>query len=103
MSLPLVRGRLSAEARRDLFDIQDYMLDKAPEHWASLRKRLEEGVLKVTRRPGLGRSRTDLVPDKYRFYLVPPYFLIFEMHRGDVVITRILHAARDITAVLDEE
>lgn len=102
MSLALVRGRLSAEARRDLFEIQDYMLDKAPEHWASVRKRLEEGVLKVTRRPGLGRVRTDLVPDKYRFYLVQPYFLIFETDRHGVVITRILHSARDIAAILSD-
>ena len=79
------------------------MLERAPEHWEAVRNRLEQGITRITSRPALGRRRSDLVGDRYRFYLVHPYFLIFEHGKRGVVITRILHSARDIASILGDD
>jgi plasmid stabilization system protein ParE len=58
------------------------------------------GMEKVGRTPALGHPRPDLTPDPVVFFLVHRYFIVFVATSSPVGVARVIHSARDVSAVL---
>lgn len=48
--------------------------------------------------PGIGHQRSDVHP-RYRFWKVYSYLIAYRIERGNVVVTRVIHGARDIRSL----
>ena len=96
--------RFSRRASVDLDDAVSWLLD----HGGSARKATgllhdvrTAGAL-LARRPRLGRSRPDLLPEPYRFWSLPRHRLVFvyDPTADPVRVARILSTSRDLETLL---
>ena len=53
--------------------------------------------------PGMGHFRSDLAAEPLRFWRVRSYLIIYRSEKRPIEIVRILHAARDVQAILGEK
>jgi toxin ParE1/3/4 len=99
--MPL-EARLDPQAERDVFDITTWMavesMMRADKFAVAIGKALDRlGVF-----PEMGRAAPDLGDDR-RIWLVWDYLLIYRVTSDEVIIERILHGARDLDALFDED
>ena len=55
---------------------------------------------KLARTPGIGHFRSDLAAEPLRFWRVKKYLIIYRSEKRPIEIARVLHAARDVDAIL---
>ncbi len=96
--------QLTPEAINDLFEIWDYINRDNRE----AADRVEEGILGacnfLANSPLAGHVRQDLAPLPFRFWVVRPYskyLIVYNPEKKPLQIVRIIHGARDVSAVLD--
>ena len=96
------RFTLSAQARRDLKDIKDYIardsLDQAEEFVRAIAERFQ----KLAGFPGMGRSYEDLAPN-LRGFPIGNYLIFYRPTEQGISIERILSGYRDLDTLFSDE
>jgi plasmid stabilization system protein ParE len=99
---------LTPLAERDVADIWDYTslvsrfagaadnIDAA-DHVIGEIERAFKGL---ARAPGTGHYREELADKRHRFHLVYSYLIVYRWQTKPMQVLRVLHAARDVRAVL---
>ena len=89
-------------ARADLDEIWNYYavdlenIDAADR----VRDELFVGMRKVAKSPGIGHLRHDLADEPLHFWSVRSYLIIYRSEKRLIEVVRVLHAARDVRAIL---
>jgi antitoxin ParD1/3/4/toxin ParE1/3/4 len=94
---------LSEPAVHDLELIKTYLIDQAGASVARHVLREVRGALELlATRPGLGHIPEDLTDLPVKFWPVFSYLVIYNPNAKPLEVLRILHAARDIAAILED-
>ena len=91
--------RLTRKAETDLDDNFDYIADDNPEAAEHLIYRITDLFESLVAYPEMGRTFDELIPG-IRCVPVGNYVIFYRFLQNDVVILRVIHAARDITSDL---
>lgn len=95
---------LSKPASRDLDESLAYVFEASGERRAQhVAERLQEAFQKLLDNPELGHRREDLTSLPVVFYAVWSYFIIYKASDEAMEIVRVVHAARDVEALLRNE
>jgi plasmid stabilization system protein ParE len=97
------RRQLTCDALADMDEIISFLADDHPVAAAAILERLERAFERLARFPGLGHTRPDLTTREMRFYAEAPYVIVYRVNSESLVVLRVLHAARDVQAILDRE
>jgi plasmid stabilization system protein ParE len=94
---------LTPRARRDLFEIWDYIANDNP----TAADRIEQAVFNafdlLAESPLAGHTRKEVTALPLRFWVLQPYanyFIVYDPIKKPIQIVRILHAARDLPFAL---
>jgi toxin ParE1/3/4 len=93
---------LTPLAQQDLIDIWDHITKDNLNAANRVLQRLELAMRKLARTPGIGHSREDLADRRQRFFLVYSYLIVYRPETKPLQIVRVVHAARDIQALLED-
>ncbi len=96
------RLRISPRATADLLEIWSYIADDSVANADAFVDKLYETIQTLGRQPGLGRRREELAPGIQSF---PHgrYILFYRAVPGAIEIVRVLHSARDIENIFDDQ
>lgn len=97
-----LRYRLTERAARDLEAIVSFIAADNPDAAIRVIDAFEAAFALLAARPQIGHVREDLTSRPARFWRVYSYLIAYEPSRPLTVLA-ILHGARDIGAILDEE
>ena len=92
--------QISPPARQDLIDIRNFI---AKDNRAAARKvlaRIRATCRMLAKRPQVGHLRTDLASEPLRFWPIYSYLIIYRPDSKPIEIVRVLHGARDISAIV---
>jgi plasmid stabilization system protein ParE len=95
----MARVTFSPQARRDLADIVDFLLDFAsPQTARKYEIEIRRVIDNLSDLPSIGSPRRVFGPN-VRILIVRPFLIFYEdrSEQGEVEILRILHGSRDIT------
>ncbi|HEX3861676.1 MAG TPA: type II toxin-antitoxin system RelE/ParE family toxin [Stellaceae bacterium] len=92
---------LSPDARDDLREIRDYLVNRGGSRLARyVLQELTEAFRLLAIRPGIGHLRQDLTPLLVKFWPVFSYLIVYDPASEPLSIVRVLHGRRDVTTVL---
>jgi toxin ParE1/3/4 len=91
--------RLSLLAERDLEGIAEYLADRNPSVAIREIERLLEKFLILASNPHLGELRSDL-PKHPRTFVAGNHVIVYQPLADGIEVARVVHAARDLGAVL---
>ena len=94
------RYDLAEAARRDLFEIEDYISRDDPNASRRVVSTLFEAFDRIAEMPWIGRRRDDVKVDRYRFFPVRPYIVVYDPTRTPLVIVRVVHGHRDMPRLI---
>ena len=96
---------LAPAAKGDLAMIWDYYAREVGDLGLADRMRDEifDGIRAVARTPGIGHLRKDLSSEPLRFWRVRHYLVIYRAETMPLQVVPVLHAARDVQAILGGE
>ena len=102
------RVHISRAARRDLEGIADYFADRSLATAIRFSAAAEAALSRIADAPRMGHPRTagDPFLRQVRSWPVPGFEAILVFYRPSVrgiVVVRILHGARDVPTILEEE
>ena len=89
-------------AEQDLIAIWDHITKDNLDAANRVLQRLELAMRKLARTPGIGHFREDLTDRRQRFFLVYSYLIVYRPETKPLQIVRVVHAARDIQALLED-
>jgi plasmid stabilization system protein ParE len=88
-------------AARDLNEIWDYLAGDNIKAADRVLDALEKALHGLAKNPGKGHWRDDLADRRHRFFLVYSYLIVYRPETKPMQVIRVLHASRDIQALLD--
>ena len=91
---------LTPLASRDLIEIWEYLAQDSVEIADQALSNLEKAMRRLARQPGIGHLREDLADRRHRFFLVHSYLIVHRAATKPLQVIRVLHAARDVQALL---
>jgi len=91
---------LTPAAIQDLQDIRSYIASDNPAAARRVLETLRNAIRRLAKQPGTGHMRQDLADPRHRFFLVYSYFIVYLSGTKPLQVTRILHTARDVKALL---
>jgi plasmid stabilization system protein ParE len=94
---------LTPPARDDLTAISAYLRQDSAQAAQRVRAALREAMRHLAQTPLMGHLREDLTDEPVRFWAVYSYIIVYEPETQPLQILRILHSARDVRRILDEE
>ena len=94
--------RLSPLSVRDLDEIGSYVGDRSVRAAIRLIDAFQRQFELLSERPRIGRARPDLRPE-LRSWPHGSYIVLYRVIEGGVEIVRVVHGARDLVSVLNEE
>jgi len=93
---------LADAARSDLLEIRDYLAEHAGLAIADrVTGDLHSAMIKLAQFPMTGHLREDLTNHPVRFWAVHSYYRHLLSRQFALAVARVLHAARDIPAILE--
>jgi toxin ParE1/3/4 len=99
-----VKYRLSGPAKDDVWEIWGYLADHATLDVADqVAMELHKAMEKLAEVPGVGHLRTDLADKLLRFWCVRSYLIVYVAESSPLEVVRVLHGARDVRALLEED
>ena len=99
-----MKYRLSGPAKEDLREIWGYLAEHSTLDTADrVVTELHEAMEKLAERPGGGHLRTDLAGEALRFWRVYSYLVVYLPESKPLEVVRVLHGARDVKSLLEEE
>jgi plasmid stabilization system protein ParE len=96
----MTRFVLTPLACRDLEEIWDYLALDNRQAAERVLDRIEAAIRELAKTPGIGHLREDLADRRHRFFLVYSYLIVYRPETRPLEIIRVLHASRDIRALL---
>ena len=94
--------RIHPLASSDLMDIWSYIADDSEANADAFIDELCETIQMLGLRPGLGRHREELAPGIHSFPF-RRYVIFYHEAEGAVEIVRVLHGARDIPSLFENQ
>ncbi len=94
---------LSADARRDLIEIWDYIARDSIDAADRVAADLCSAIQRLATMPGIGHRRDDLSDESLRFYRMYSYLILYQPESSPLSIVRVLHAAQDVKAILESQ
>jgi len=94
--------RLSSPAHRDLLAIWDYIATDNVKAADRLMDRFYDKFRQISLTPAAYPIYPE-IESPFQFAIVKPYVIFFRIQTDRIEIHRIIHAARDITALLENE
>ena len=85
-------------AEQDLDEALSYLDERSPAAADRLATGIDDACQRLATQPGVGRMRDDLSPG-LRTVVVEKYLIFFRVTDDEVIVVRILHAARDQGAI----
>ncbi len=93
---------LSEPAVHDLDLIKAYLVEHASVAVSRyVMREIRDALLFLASQPGVGHMREDLTDQPVKFWPVFSYLIIYDATSRPLQVLRILHAARDVAAILD--
>lgn len=95
--------RFTPQAADDLFALWSYLAEESPEAANRVEEAAYSACAFLAETPHAGRIREDLTALPVRFWLVQPFrncWIVYDPKSKPLQIIRILHPARNITAIL---
>jgi antitoxin ParD1/3/4/toxin ParE1/3/4 len=96
----MTRFVLTPLARRDLEELWDYLALDNRQAAKRVLDRIEATIRVLAKTPGMGHLREDLADRRHRFFLVYSYLIVYRPETRPLQIIRVLHASRDVRALL---
>jgi plasmid stabilization system protein ParE len=94
---------LTLAAREDLVEIFEYISKDNPGAALRVRKEFRSTMQKLAQMPEIGHVRPDLASEPFRFWSVYSYLIIYRSEARPIQILRVLHGARDVRSILEDE
>ncbi len=91
---------LTPLAEQDLDEIWTYLAEDRIVTADRVLSALEKAMRKLAKTPGIGHLREDLADRRHRFFLVYSYLIVYRPDSKPLQVIRVLHAARDVRALL---
>ena len=91
---------VTSRAIRDLNQIWDYLSQDSIETANRVLTTIENAFSKLAKSPGIGHFREDLADQRYKFFLVYSYLIVYRFQASPIEVIRVLHVSRDIQAIL---
>jgi plasmid stabilization system protein ParE len=85
---------LTPPARDDLREIREYIRLDNPDAALRVVDDLRRRCRALARRPYIGHTRTDLLPEEFRIFPVGSYLIVYRPETKPLQIIRFWHAAR---------
>jgi len=89
--------RVTKTARKDLHDIWNYIASDSPAAATKVTDAIYAGIQQIAEMPGMGHPRRDVAISSYRFWKVYSYLIAYRLHGKTLVISRVVHGARDLS------
>ncbi len=89
-------------ALADLAEIWAYIAADSADQSDAFAALIDSKLQALARQPNMGRSRSELATD-LRSFVVGRYVIFYVPHSEGVEIVRVLHGARDIEAILQDD
>ena len=86
----------------DLVEIWSYIAEDSVTNADVFASRIDKTFRLLARRPGIGRARPDLYQN-LRSFVISKYVVFYLPLENGIDVIRVLHGARDIETVFDEE
>ena len=106
-ALILIKINLSAEARQDLRNIQDYISDEKESPQTALRviEKILDKMEKLQSLPNSGTLLSPKVnfPTNYRYKRAEGYIIFYRYENNQIFIDRIIHEKRNYISILFPE
>ena len=103
----MLEPMLSAEARRDLKNIQEYITDEQLSPKAALQviENILDRIERLLRFPGTGSLLSPKVnfPTSYRYARADGYLIFYRHENNKIFVDRIIHEKRNYIAILFPE
>jgi plasmid stabilization system protein ParE len=96
-----VQFKLTPRAAQDLEEIWDYIAADSLDAADRVVDKLADTFEQLAKTPGIGHHREDLADKRHRFHLVYSYLIVYRWEPEQLQVIRILHAARDVQAILN--
>src|SRR6185295_13525205 len=93
---------LTKAAKSDLGEIFDYIARDNPNAAGRVMEKLRDAMKLLARTPEIGHYRRDLASEPFRFWSEYSYLVIYRAETRPIQVVRILHASRDVRAILGE-
>jgi plasmid stabilization system protein ParE len=90
----------SPEARRDLFEIWEFIAQDNLDEADRVEREIEQAISMLAGNPELGHFRGDLTSKQVRFWTIYSYLIIYDPATRPLEIVRILSGFRDVAALL---
>ncbi len=92
--------RLSDRAKEDLNGIWVYIATTDFDAADRVEDEIMDQIRSLTQQPGKGHFRADVAHTQYRFWKVYSYLIIYSYTDAELIVSRIIHGARDIGSIL---
>jgi len=93
---------LRPQAFEDLTEIFAYIYQGSPQHAESFAELVRTNLERLAKRPRLGRSRPELMPD-VRSFAAGRYLIFYLPRTRGIEVVRVLHGSRDIASIFEDE
>ena len=93
---------LRPQAFEDLTEIFAYIYHGSPKHAESFAELVQANLKRLAKRPRLGRSRPELMPD-VRSLTIGRYVIFYLPRVRGIEVVRVLHGSRDIASMFEDE
>lgn len=94
---------LTPAAEKDLQKILDYLYEFAPHMESNILVGLDRAMHLLAVNPCMGHMRSDLTTEDLRFWPVYRYLIVYDPHTSPLQLLRVLHTARDVQRLLNDE
>lgn len=94
---------LSAEADHDLAEIAEQIGMDSLSSAERVIENLYNAMGRLAESPGIGHWREELADKQHKFLLVHSYLIVYRFELKPIQVIRVLHAARDVQAILELE
>ncbi len=93
---------VTAQARQDLLEIEEYIGKDNAKEAAVFVQRLTERFAELMESPGIGRKR-DYLAEGMRSSRVGDYLIFYRVQGEKLVVIHVLHGARDLPKMFEQE
>jgi toxin ParE1/3/4 len=94
--------RIRAKAQTDLRRIVTYIARDSPQNAEKVGRELVAEIRGPLDMPGKGHTRDELNDDRFRFWSVYSYLLVYRFDDKRVDVLRVIHGAQDLQRVFRE-
>ena len=98
----MARALWTNRAVDDLVDIWRYIAQDNSIVADRLYEKIEAKSLVLAEHPGLGAARPDIAPETH-FSVVGKYLLLYRIIPDGIEVQRVIHGARDIYSLFDDD